>query len=431
MDDKKEKLLNLLNKDYAYFKEEIKKFENLKEFLTQEDLLEKIANISDNSLIMSYLCETGGIEFCLKAIDLQNCTLKEKAQEYFYDLLDRGQITPELWKKLNKETKYHIINKVLADCPYNYDELIRNIRCDMEHPRMKQRNITMEPKLIMPSEKLSKLIAIVDSSKDKEFKKYIESFLKAYSENIIYPHYPPDKSTFYFLDENEKELIRRAILVFKNNGYLMKSMPNILLSYEDPPFFILYPHLIEKEEQKSSNEIDEVPRQKSNEQEIFYDTELLLGIYKIYPQNHIVLYEKGIEWCAKKLKLDYEYLKWNVLVHEIGHWITHTFYKDNWEGWEDSRYLKTEENVHEGWAQLIAYWVIKSLEKDNKNTHDELINVFEKLKDKQREPYKKYEEFKKEDKSKVINTLKDLRSKVEGAKFSEWKEILNGIKSES
>ena len=54
---------------------------------------------------------------------------------------------------------------------------------------------------------------------------------------------------------------------------------------------------------------------------------------------------------------DKEWLSAVVLIHEIGHWITHQLPKPGVPTWRTDLYDSSERYVHEGWAQLITWWI--------------------------------------------------------------------------
>jgi hypothetical protein len=86
---------------------------------------------------------------------------------------------------------------------------------------------------------------------------------------------------------------------------------------------------------------------------------LLLGVY-IPTRRQIILYERGIAWSHQQNPRALQRLFDVVLVHELAHWITHQLAMVGTETWRDGFFDRTEDDVLEGWAQLITWWIIKN-----------------------------------------------------------------------
>lgn len=113
-------------------------------------------------------------------------------------------------------------------------------------------------------------------------------------------------------------------------------------------------------------------------------TEMLLGVY-ISDERKIVLYERGINWSRRKSPKALRRLFEVVLIHELVHWMTHQMGMVFSATWSTKRYSATDEYVHEGWAQLITWWLVQH--------NPELRQSFVMLNDVQRSPYHYYRKF--------------------------------------
>jgi hypothetical protein len=102
-----------------------------------------------------------------------------------------------------------------------------------------------------------------------------------------------------------------------------------------------------------------------------------------------------------------------VLIHEIGHWVTHQLPHKYVSTWPTEFYTKTTRKVHEGWAQIISWWIVDEIGGGLKNT-------FEKLNQKQSSPYQVYNDLVNEDINTVIKTLEILRILNKGATLDDW-----------
>lgn len=206
----------------------------------------------------------------------------------------------------------------------------------------------------------------------------------------------------------------------RQGGFRPGSLPEIFLSFEAPPLFVAYPEL--EEEGKESEptpdptEADReplIPRNKQRGRPETISIEQVLGCYVPTPNPKIILYARGLSWFAKKSRLDENLLRAVVLAHEVGHWVTHLLPKPGVPEWQLDLYKLTEEGVHEGWAQLITWWVAKEVGGDLKWT-------FEALNGSQSAPYRVYEKFKDKPVSSLMASLERLRELNGPAGVEDW-----------
>jgi hypothetical protein len=148
--------------------------------------------------------------------------------------------------------------------------------------------------------------------------------------------------------------------------------------------------------------------------EVYYDTfekyELIFGKQKathedepdylgVYHYKHnreltktlegvIILFKDRIEDFCIRLSLGVDDVRFIVLMHEMGHWLTH-WSKCNDQNWEKG-YISDHKKTHESLAQLIAYWSVyrnprlkkilnKHLTPSNKNNEYALYLLLVKL----------------------------------------------------
>ena len=332
------------------------------------------------------------------------------------------------WTGLDDNMKNHIIMPIASEVGHSIGiEHFFNIHRDLHHIEAELyhlRHVYGE---------LNGLKKIIQQSKDFDYvapiNDRIDKIKQFFSTPIIK----------YIPDENELELINSLIDLFKANGFSSKKLPDIYLSFETPPLFIKYPELddmsryidefFDRKRKERDKKIAEDERRKPE----FYDIEELLGVY--IPNPKIILYARGLIWCAKTLSVDEKVLRTVVLIHEIGHWITHQlppnkieqWFKtqllpnfkhkhkniSNISKWPTEHYNKTSTNVHEGWAQIMTWWIVNKVGGDLKDT-------FDKLNQRQSRPYHVYKDLTNEDINTLIKTLVMLRMLNKGATLVEW-----------
>lgn len=223
------------------------------------------------------------------------------------------------------------------------------------------------------------------------------------------------RRTLYIPNENEINLISRLIDKFKRHGYHRTDLPSIYISSETPPIFVNYPEL-EYGIKRRERDIEEHLMDWREPETI--SIEELLGVYQPGHQR-IIIYDRGIKWWCNKHnflaaeRLLEEWLFAVVLIHEISHWITHLLPKAGVTIWPTDIYIKTERDVHEGWAQLMTWWIAEEVDGMFKD-------VFEELNKRQSSPYLVFKRFKKEPINKVIPSLGKLRALVKPANLQDW-----------
>ncbi len=256
--------------------------------------------------------------------------------------------------------------------------------------------------------------------KDAKDKKYLDRINEMISQrevkcrNNFRMHIEFQNRIPYTPNRNEREIIARLMEKTSRSGYIPSALPSILISSEPPPLFIAYPELEANEDMAEENQ---VPKNHDRMKPDTYSIESLLGVYQ--PSDlQIIIYEKGIRWlCDKNDNFDADWLFSVVLIHEIGHWITHKLSKPSQPCWPTDSYLLAETEVHEGWAQLITWWIAEEIK-------GEFKSQFEELNKKQSSPYRVFEKFKKEPIKRMFDSLEELRRLSEPATLQNWINII-------
>lgn len=352
---------------------------------------------------------------------------KKASEEWLKNL---NNLTQEVWQKLDNDMKEFVIYYVFKEYPgepfETYNELIEIIGkyCNAyEYGKNQKINVMPPPFTIfpqmgyIPSPEISKLRSIIQRAGDKEFLKIVEKMISERKKALNFPLSLSKSLQFlYHPTRDERELIACAMDIFRKQGYQVAPLPEIYLSFETPPLFVAYPELeeeilYEKLEKYPENKRTTIPRNRERGKPETASIEELLGCY-IPDHPKIVLYERGIRWFIQKYHIEKKYLRMIVLIHEIGHWITHLLPKPNVPIWPIELYKSASQEVHEGWAQLITYWTVNKAGFKDK---------FEELNRHQSYIYKVYEQFQNNNESSVVKSLEIIRKLSFPAKLEDWK----------
>ena len=306
--------------------------------------------------------ESGGLELAERWLHSRFSNLKEAAKKWFLSNI-------HMWSKFNREIKNHILYDFFGDGKY----------------------------LPLPTE-VESLRSIMAAADDQVYLKRLDEMIsrrvKAYPvTSFQHPIYNP------IIDE--QELIAKLRQITGRNGYLPFTLPSIFVSSEIPPILLTHPELEEEE--------DWIPKN------LEISIEKLLGFYDPMLQQ-IIIYKRGIEWLGRQ-GFDEKWLFAVVLIHEIGHWITHQLSKPGGPTWPTDLYVLGEPDVHEGWAQLITWWIADQVDGGFKYT-------FEKLNKRQPPRYQVFKQFKGEPIDKVMASLEKLRLLQCPARLEDWKKAL-------
>ncbi|MBK7035857.1 MAG: hypothetical protein IPH42_05830 [Bacteroidetes bacterium] len=156
--------------------------------------------------------------------------------------------------------------------------------------------------------------------------------------------------TSYALTHQERVLAEIQLSIFYYHQFEKRELPGIFISDE-----LINIEAVSKLSGKDilRKSIDDIKKDEINKYCID-----LLGLY--CPEDEkIILFTNRIKDAAEDLKIKNELLQQIVLLHEIGHWISHKLaYKK--KDWELDKYNKATVGVHEGLAQLYTWWVVEN-----------------------------------------------------------------------
>ncbi|GIV85434.1 MAG: hypothetical protein KatS3mg052_2441 [Candidatus Roseilinea sp.] len=324
-------------------------------------------------------------------------------------------LNANMWKDLPEQVKRYLVFHVFEQYPGEpFDSIMHyyNRGCVGERiPDMTALLLTG----YIPSRHISQLRSVIQLASDSRFERIIDDMIaqreRACQLSTRVP-YTPSRA--------ERQLIARLMRKARQGGFRAAALPPIFLSYETPPLFVDYPQLEDEEEQvepqrNRNDRNEEVDRRRDIPETI--SIEKVLGCYIPDRPPQILLYAKGLKWCARKLGFDEESLRAVVLIHEIGHWMSHLLPKPGVPEWPLEHYKLTEENVHEGWAQLMTWWIAKDVSGDIKD-------VFEKLNKSQSCPYRVFEKFTSKPVNSVMTSLEGLRRLGRPAGIKDWEDLL-------
>ena len=379
----------------------------------------------------------------------------ELAKKWFYSDVDdqksavirgrrRGWLEENihLWSEFDSNMKREVLTKTFDQSPGEPFELLKELsealryyvlKLSHRDPMMERSHRDLHRFLMsvesffisggyIPSPEIEKLCYIIEEAGDTEYLAKIDKMISRRQMQVSQMQVsqmqvfqiqqrPPCNP-----NRNERELIARLIEITGRNGYSPIALPPILLSSETPPVFVAHPEL-EEDEDAPLDDMNEkgIPRNRGRRQPETISIEELLGVYQPQ-QEQIIIYERGIRW--RRHRLDEKWLFAVVLIHEIAHWIMHMLPKPGAPTWKTDLYVLGEQDVHEGWAQLMTYWIAEQVGGEFKRT-------FERLNSNQPPPYRVFEEFKNEPIDKMMASLETLRSLSRPVQLQDWKEAID------
>lgn len=331
----------------------------------------------------SGLCETlveaGGLEWAKRCFYSTVPHLKKAAEKWFLS-------NKRMWSKFDRHIKNQIISNFVDHAPGG-------------------------KYLPLPKEVESLCFIMADADDIVSLQRLDEMIsrrLKAYPVASFQPpvHRP---------DPDERKLIALLMKITRENGYSSSALPLIFVSSETPPIFVDHPEWEEDEENWDERDKDWRLRNRERRKPEKISIERLLGCYDPRLQR-IIIFERGIKWMVRE-GFKEKWLFAVVLIHEIGHWITHQLPKPGVPTWRTDLYDLSEPAVHEGWAQLITSWIADQVKGKFKCT-------FEKLNERQSWPYDVFKQFKGKPPNEVMASLEKLRLLQRRARLEDWKKAL-------
>ena len=200
-------------------------------------------------------------------------------------------------------------------------------------------------------------------------------------------------------DYSGSVLLEKLQEILSGANLTLDEMPDVCITYELPRSF----KLVDNHEEGDLGDL--------------FDTENLLGYY-IPKKQEINLMELGIQWCAKELNIDVDLLREIVFIHELGHYMQHKMPCYQTQEWKYDLYIRsyTPIDLQEGWAQLMAAWVVKDKE-DYSHVFQSLIAV-------QSAPYHVFKDYERDPYRRILNSLDGLRQLGRPAKITDWETFL-------
>jgi len=369
------------------------------------------------------LVNTAGAGLALRWFDSKEKEQREASRDWLEENLNT--LTPEIWNELNDVTKEYIIHYAFEVYPGEPFKTLKDIAHSIAYLAHEFRRSSSIPALqvtpsigYVPSLQILQLRSVIHRASDERFLKVVEDMIEERKEACEKSFSLLQASRIpYLLTRDEKELIARVMDKFRANGYMLYPLPQIYLSLETPPLFVAYPELEEEqiEDERPEEREPRIPRNRERGRPETISIEEVLGCY--IPNPEIILYQRGLRWCARRNNFDEELLRGVVLIHEIGHWVTHLLPKTEAPFWSTELYRLTSTEVKEGWAQLITWWIVDEI-------GGEIKEVFEKLNMLQSHPYRVYEQFKSASVNSVINSLEMLRQLRWPAGINDWRRFI-------
>lgn len=335
-----------------------------------------------------------------------------------------------LWQTCDRDMKNTLLEHTFKRHPgepfemlkyYNHE--LRRIVSDIDHADLRHAMLLLPPHIIgyVPSQQIEKLRSTIEDADDQVYLRRIDEMISRREEACKVASFQQQHRMPYTPNSNEKELIARLIEITRDSGYLPEALPPIFISSETPPLFIAYPELEEEDDEyqirrnrERRRNDDQIRRNRERRRPETISIEEFLGVYQSQHQQ-IIIYERGIRW--RRHQYDEEWLRSVVLIHEIGHWITHVLPKSGVPTWPTNLFALSERDLKEGWAQLITWWIAEQVGGRFKDT-------FEKLNQGQSAPYHVFERFKNEPVDKVMASLERLRLLPWPARLQDWREAL-------
>lgn len=199
-------------------------------------------------------------------------------------------------------------------------------------------------------------------------------------------------------DYSDSVLLKKLQEILSGANLTLGEMPDVWISYELPRSF----KLVDNHDEEEGD---------------LFDTENLLGYY-IPAKQEINLVELGIQWCAKELNIDVDRLREIVFIHELGHYMQHKMPCYQTQEWQYDLYISsyTPKDLLEGWAQLMAAWVVKD-KKDYSHVFQSLVAV-------QSAPYQVFKNYERDSYRRILNSLDGLRQLGRPAKLTDWETFL-------
>ena len=360
--------------------------------------------IYDNSFVIDYVNNP------------KNYYNKEKAISYIEWAISNNFCLSD-YLKLNKEAKdelqHFFINKLKDETTYICDFESYIMRYG-RHDHLQKFEEAIEHiinkdyiEFLKQNKETSRLMAI--DSQIAKMKNMLHQSFVSWLYGIRHPSANPstrchrgyERTVGHFkhpYDYSESVLLKKLQEILSGANLTLGEMPDVYISYELPRSF----KLVDNHDEEEGD---------------LFDTENLLGYY-IPEKQEINLMALGIQWCAKVLNIDVDLLSEIVFIHELGHYMQHKMPCYQTQEWKYDLYIRsyTPIDLQEGWAQLMAAWVVKDKE-DYSHVFQSLIAV-------QSAPYHVFKDYERDPYRRILNSLDGLRQLGRPAKITDWETFL-------
>ncbi len=384
------------------------------------DVIKGVTPLRAANALFRVFVRVGGLELGKRWFNSDMADQRYAAQKW---LTQDAAIDVSLWRALDRSMKDRLLEHRFDRFPGEPFKMLEEYRFEIRRVDLSAA-IRSLPHILgyVPSTQIENLRSVIEDADDQVYLARINEMIARREKACQVMSSQQQHQVPYSPNSNERELIARVMEITRRSGYLPAALPPIFISYETPPIFIAYPELEandeddyqeNREKRRDENEY-QIPRNRERRRPETISIEELLGVYQSEHQQ-IIIYERGIKWLGSRL--DGEWLFSVVLIHEIGHWITHVLPKPGVPAWSTDLFALSETDLKEGWAQLITWWIAKQVGGAFRDT-------FEKLNRNQSSPYHVFEQFKNEPIDEVMASLERLRFLSWPARLQDWKRTL-------
>jgi hypothetical protein len=357
--------------------------------------------------------------------NVKKMIVRDQCREFLDEVL-----TVAIWKGLGDDLKNDILSSVFKLYPgealktiERYLDYIEHLN-HVLHDRFNGRHQITAPPFprfvgYVPAPQIEKVRFIIEDAGDEKYLARIQQMIgqrREACQGISLPEINLSQRVAYSPNPVERELIARLLDKALRHGYLPAALPALYVSNETPPLFVAYPELEQDDPNSRDRNEHQVLRHEERSVPEEIAIEQLLGVYQPR-QQQVIIYERGITWCAERKHLDEDRLFAVVLIHEISHWLTHQLLRPGIPAWPTELYILGETDLHEGLAQLMTWWIADELGGSFRET-------FEELNRHQSDPYVVFEDFKQVPVGKVMASLERLRMLPWPARLQDWMRAL-------
>jgi hypothetical protein len=246
------------------------------------------------------------------------------------------------------------------------------------------------------------LISFVNAEEDK-LQTTLQAFLTFIDTQLIMKNH---LQAYRFSEQEMNKMIKLKV-IFEKNNLKIDRFPEVY--YDDYNNYKEIYGEINKNSEWTSEKWNEVLKNEDNHStsnSLIINFPVIIDFLGVYTdfgsegekEGVIVLFKDRIE----SLKLNHDDVRFVVLMHELGHWLTHWATYNN-ENWSKGYRAGSDKKTHESLAQLIAYWAVQN----NSNLKD-LLETHLTPTDRD-DPYALYKNLTNIDPKDVLKKLVEIR----------------------